>query len=936
MPLRVVIGRANAGKTGWILRWALEALDSGLSPTLVVPNLADARRLLREISGKAPLGVRVTTPSALAEELWQMHGDGRGLAGGAIRTAVMRKMLADPAHAGLAASARAPGFERLLIRAARQGALSGRIDGAKMPEATALALKFLGRYRAELGELGLIEPEWIGPLLAQDPPEIGFVGFLRFTSLSAAQTDFLSALSRRNMVCASLTWEEGFAPTEANDNAATALMKRADDIQVATETPQDTELALLADRVFGESGMIKPSGQLVLGEARGYEAEAALVAAMAGRFVGEGTAAERVAVVFTDLGPRVGVLRNAMAAEGLECDFDCPLTVGATSFGRALAALLAIAIGRGARAEALQFLHGPFSDSDAHAALGLDSEWRKRRQTEDSHRVLVDLINLGGASGHMASLCRDLARSSLSEATAPKWQELADALISNAAALDQKGIQRQDASAHRAVTRAVAEMASVSGNPFGMVDVLEVVPTLACAITSEESIGRVQIIQAARIGSRRFDEVIIAGLTQTESPTAAQETFASQVHALATGREGGADEKLARLEFYSLLTRARKRLSLVRQTVSSDGVMQLASPLLNEVLDLYRDSEPDDSAPFGKESSLEIVRCEDARAFMPVFTAGRREARLLAGGSPTTSRVVLHDTVSAEAAAQASHGRVFSATEIETYLECPYRWFFTRVLQPRDIDSAMDAAALGSRTHRLIADFYQAMKGEGRNRVTPQTLSDDLALFEVCAAKSELGGAFLQGLSEEIDVGRTRLWARHVVEDDARLLPEYAPLGHEVVFGSDPVFQFAGVSIAGRIDRLDTGSSGVVVTDYKSLRDVGKLVRPGAGMSIQHILYALAAQQLVGQPVVGSVYRSLRSRQLRGFWRLDLLGNLPSEALGKDAIDADGFSAMVEMLEERVAAAVEGIAAGDIPRTPRSADSCRYCALALICEGAPS
>ena len=81
MPLKLVIGRANAGKTGWILTWALEALEQGTPPTLVVPNLADVRRLQRELSGKAPLGVRVLTPDALAEELWQLHGDGRRLIG---------------------------------------------------------------------------------------------------------------------------------------------------------------------------------------------------------------------------------------------------------------------------------------------------------------------------------------------------------------------------------------------------------------------------------------------------------------------------------------------------------------------------------------------------------------------------------------------------------------------------------------------------------------------------------------------------------------------------------------------------------------------------------------------------------------------------------------------------------------------------------------
>ena len=163
------------------------------------------------------------------------------------------------------------------------------------------------------------------------------------------------------------------------------------------------------------------------------------------------------------------------------------------------------------------------------------------------------------------------------------------------------------------------------------------------------------------------------------------------------------------------------------------------------------------------------------------------------------------------------------------------------------------------------------MARDGRDRVTPETKDECIELFERTASESERGMGHAQGLAEEIDVGRARLWARQVVEDDAFLMPGYAPLGHEVTFGRDSVFEFAGVSIAGRIDRIDAGPEGIVITDYKSARDVGRLARPGDGGSIQHVLYGLAAQRNLGRTVVGSVYRSLRSRQLRGFWREDVL-----------------------------------------------------------------
>ena len=349
MPLKLVVGRANAGKTGWILKWAFESLEQGTPPTLVVPNLADVRRLQRELSAKAPLGVRVLTPHTLAEELWQLHGDGRRLIGGAARSAIVRKILAEPVPEELLPSARAPGFEQLMIRTVRRSSPTVTRARSTGP-ADALVLDLLRRYGDALSDLGLVEEEWIGSLLADAPPETGFLAFLHFTTFSSSQVAHIRSLAEANTVCAAVTWEEGYAPTAANGHAVAALAERATEIQVATERPAGSELDGLSARLYAGAGSLRPTGQLVLGEARGKEAEVVLAAGLAGRAVRSGIAPDRVAVVFGEVGPRLHALRNAMAAEGLEADFDCPLSVGATSFGRALIALLTVATGRGARA----------------------------------------------------------------------------------------------------------------------------------------------------------------------------------------------------------------------------------------------------------------------------------------------------------------------------------------------------------------------------------------------------------------------------------------------------------------------------------------------------------------------------------------------------------------------------------------------------------
>jgi hypothetical protein len=933
MPLKVVTGRSNAGKTGWILRWALEALDLGESPTLVVPSLSDVRRMQGEVAGKAPFGVRVVTPQTLAEELWQLHGDGRRFIGDATRSAVVKQIMGEPLCDEIGLSSQTPGFETLLLQSARMCACLDQAPNEGMREASVRMTGLLARYRARLEALGMVEQGWVPTLLAPSSPRVGFLGFLRFTTFSESQLAMLCTLAERNTVCAALTWEDGFGPTRANDALAAALMARASELQLADQAPGDPELESVATAIRLGAEPLVPTGSVVLGEARGREAEAALVASMAARAVREGTPPERIAVVFRQLGPRLGLLKNALAAEDLEGDFDCPMTVGMTPFGTALIALLRLALGRGDRAEALQYLQGPFSDAEQPSVVELDKRWRKNRQTEDSVRILSDLVDLRGSSGEAAKLCRQLATRQLDEKALEQWQRLTDILLATAAAGEEPGrVTGQDAAAHRAVVSAMAGMVSVSGHPFTATDILEALPALSCALHSDEESGRVQIIQAANVGARRFDELIVAGLTQREFPRASRETFASEVRLLATGRRNSTDEAGADLEFYSLLTRPRRRLWLVRQSENSEGVSQSPSVLLERSLNLYRDTRNPHS---GHDTVLpEVARCEDARIFAPVFTRGRRRERLLADQPTTRSRTVVHGKVDPAIAGQLTEGRIFSATEIDAYLQCPYGWFFSRVLHPRDIDAQMDAAALGSRAHGLIADFYKAMADEGRDRVTPESLADCLELFEKTASVTQENVGLAHGLAEEIDMGRAHLWARHAVEDDAYLLPGYVPLAHEMDFGRDSVFEIAGIPIAGRIDRIDVGPRGAIVTDYKSARDVGRLARPGAGFGTQHVLYALAAERTLGRPVVASVYRSLRSRQLRGFWREDVLTSLPAEACEKDSVDAEGFSAMVETLKGRISGAIEGMSAGEIPRSPQSAASCRYCGIRQICEGA--
>ena len=168
---------------------------------------------------------------------------------------------------------------------------------------------------------------------------------------------------------------------------------------------------------------------------------------------------------------------------------------------------------------------------------------------------------------------------------------------------------------------------------------------------------------------------------------------------------------------------------------------------------------------------------------------------------------------------------------------------------------------------------------------------------------------------------------RAAIADDAHVLPGFVPAEHELSFGAPEQTPLAlgGVRFAGRIDRVDRSREAVFVTDYKSARLVIGHDKFASEGKVQAVVYALAAS--------GAVYRSLRSRQMRGFWRPDLLGDGLAFGDERDAIDEERFGELVSDAAARVEWAVDGIRAGHVPREPAVKNACMFCVLAVQCGG---
>ncbi|MDP2183379.1 MAG: PD-(D/E)XK nuclease family protein [Actinomycetota bacterium] len=936
MLLTLITGRANAGKTGEIHSRVVASLEAGESPVLLLPTRPDVRRATAELSSRAPVGLRITTLDAWAQELWRLHGDGRRIVGRAGREALVERAVMACADA-VGPSTKAPGFARLIASLVASGGAADDTGPAVAVCGTPGVRKIVARYRDLVGELGLVEfVQTLALLSAKEIPGLGAVGVNRFADLSEAHAGFLLGLANHTEVALALTWEEGFAATLALDGLVSRLVG-AGAVHLHLDVGEGTrELDLFEARLYvGGPVPHGADGEVVFGEATGGMGECALVAEVVAGEIAGGVEPGRIVVAFPDVAGRHVAIEAALQTEGVPYEMDFVQPLAETPFGRSVCSLIDLATGAGGREEAMAFLLGPYSDADPHETARLDVEWRRRCVTAGPG-LCKSIEEMGGRTAASVAAARSAAQQQVAPPSVEKWQKLAFALFASARDGAREGADATiDAAAVRQFVGVVEEMASMEGNPFGARDLRRALGAVYVSIVSTESPGHVQVTEARRIRSRRFDTVVLGGLTALESPVDTRDSIAEELRR-AYGGSSVQRGALERLLFYATTTRARRRLVLVRQMADDAGTPLRASVLWDEAMDLYR---AEDAA--GKETlppGLDVRRksAADIAAYIPAYTQGRREireaARRIGYAGPSRGELTAPESL----ASMAGRGP-FSVTEIEAYLQCPYRWFYQRVVRPREIDTSIDVREIGTRTHDILAEFYRRLHGEtGEPRVTLESLERVRWLLDEVGEAVASSRPAPSDLAEEFAVKAALSRAWGIVEDDAHVLPGFVPVVQEWGFGQESrePFTFGGVELAGTVDRIDASDNALVVMDYKSSPTVhGHDDFEKRGL-VQAVVYAVAATRTFDKPIAASVYRSLRSHAMRGLWVPQRLTRGLDHGHKADALEQGDVERLIQGAEERVAQAAAGIGGGRIPRKPKTANACGFCPIAAGCEGA--
>jgi len=249
------------------------------------------------------------------------------------------------------------------------------------------------------------------------------------------------------------------------------------------------------------------------------------------------------------------------------------------------------------------------------------------------------------------------------------------------------------------------------------------------------------------------------------------------------------------------------------------------------------------------------------------------------------------ETIAATLEERFSPDGVYSATSLETYAQCPFRFFLGNVLRLEDLpdgDQNLSPADRGSAVHDILSTFYRRWLAAGRGNITPASIEAATSLMQEIAREeldrhhfeSPLWEATCLQMKGSPHAGPgylERFLTKEAEAEDSPLVPSH----FEFSFGMDPsgtddpasVQEAVALTssdgceklrIRGRIDRIDISPEGLfLIYDYKTGRGHPKFKDIEEGKALQLPLYLLAFEALSEKRGVAAGYYQIRKEVRR-------------------------------------------------------------------------
>lgn len=917
-----------------------EQLETSLerwgSAQLIVPS-SDAVLLVKRKLGaiqELSVGVNVSTFDEWMRDQWKLYGSSDRLLSNTLRKVFFQQILDGMSADELGTLTTSKGTVELLSKLApeyltelNQIVVSGQLSAGQMS-----ACKVLERYKMLLEEKSYVEVcQCLDYLLQSIPAQGPALVFSRVEDLSEARLKFVRKLSQKRDVVFSLYVPEGPAGYAAEQQLE-LVGGPGCDCRVDTEpapAAKSQELNDLLARVFRatEGNEVTPSGAVTFLSPLGQLAEAESISRYISQCVESGS---KSFVVYTSNPQKVwDVLSQKLAAKGIAAHYKRSVRIQDSLAGRAFASLIDAYSTLSERAELeknidyqasehqmgdmswwpprtlTDYLISPISGISVERAWMLDKSWRGNR-TLYATRVLETLSKAAMSSRLCAETIKSLELGRIGSA-AQRIIEYLSAETSDeqseTAQSEETLLQNQESlKVMSKIVSSAQELheAGLKLTPQTLKSFIDLCKDQSVMIPVSNGIkADIQVLiapvsQAHSFEPHMFDTVIFQGMDTlnfgVKASDGALQEFVRHASVMPTVTEFARYQR----DFYTALTTAST--SVAFEKVEQKDVFNAVA--LSEVKACYpKDYAKKTGLVRGEEEVLVNLLPQASNpervAELPTIESGEIDPKL-------KNIVVLPRHLTRETLEQELQGLIevsreglplLSASQIETYLECPYKWFTQRRIKISQVDTEFAPMQMGTFIHRVLELTHASLLAEALgcdvtevdlavepvllqdvagSRITSDNLDHAKQVLDTCFAqvwdeqfnninRASSNELIPHSIQERKQVENIREELKNLLEFEASHFVGYQPRFFELRFGREEnVVEYAGAQFTGSIDRVDVNAHGqALIIDYKH-KNTKDLKAYSAKLSLDSEL----SKEILPRHVQSAIYAQIMRKQL--------------------------------------------------------------------------
>lgn len=464
----------------------------------------------------------------------------------------------------------------------------------------------------------------------------------------------------------------------------------------------------------------------------------------------------------------------------------------------------------------------------------------------------------------------------------------------------------------------------------------------------------VLITSVVNVQGLAFDSVYLMGLREGEFPKADNENWIyndrerSELAALGVELPGTALSYAEDACFFAMTVAAAQREVYLtwfeEENVGASIYVEAVSKLFDNLqageVALVAAASPEELERLGMQCDQKwLAQRLGEEAMQALAVDAVRKSQL-----ESSFNGVIHDAVLAKEIRK-NIGSSFSASMLEIYAQCPFRYLGERIWREQlfvEKEDALQPADEGSLLHMVLARF---VGGHLHEKITQQPLDElmeelELVFADVCQefeASRKIVSSKLWTAEQPRLLRLLKRWLNFEYTDQMQW-SNFTPAAVEWDFSSKngkpltlTLSDNSEIALVGRLDRIDSDGEKVFVTDYKrSNAPYTKDLWKGFDLQLPVYLLAVAERFAAAKKVCGGTYFVLKDMKRKSALVLEDVGNVDLSMPKKPAEEQASWESFANFCEKLLQSYIEAIYQGNFIVEPKRCD--KYCQMKNICR----